>query len=115
MWKTIFGKLKAEGLNPYPPAMHEGLCTTKYCVVIGGTQMPSVNTPRLGQSIIEVVLFIPYANYPELELYKSSIRSALAGLPNLRKTGFESTPVADDKKKAMTMSIEYIILKKLEG
>lgn len=115
MWKTIYDKLKAKGLNPYPPGIHKGLCTANYCVVKEGNQIPSINSNQIGQSVMDIILFIPYSNYPALDLYKKSIRTALAEIPNLRKTGFETTVIADNDKEAMTMSIEYVILRKLEG
>ena len=43
------------------------------------------------------------------------IRAALKEVLDLRKTGFETPAITDDDKKAYTSSIEYVIIKKLEG
>lgn len=115
MWKTIFDKLKEKGLNPYAPGQHEGLCDKPYCVVKEGTQIPSIQSNRVGQRVLDVIVFVPISSHIALEPYMKSIRSALKELPNLRKTGFETPAVTDDDKKAYTTSIEYIIQKKLEG
>ena len=115
MWKTIYDKLKAYNLNPYPPGIHKGICTEKYCVVREGTQIPSLKTNKLGQSVMDIILFIPYTDYPSLEAYKVLVRAALAELDYLRKTGFESPAITDDTEESITMSIEYVLQKKLEG
>lgn len=115
MWKTIFDKLKQKGLNPYPPGQHTGLCDKPYCVVKEGNQLPSLQSNRLGQRIIDIIVFVPLNSYIALEPYMKQIRFALKELPNLRKTGFETPAVTDNDKKAYTSSIEYVIIKKLEG
>lgn len=115
MWKIIFDKLEEEGLNPYAPGQHEGLCKKPYCVIKEGTQIPSLQSNRLGQKTIDIIVFVPINSYLSLEPYMKSIRAALKGLPNLRKTGFETPAIPDNDKKAYTASIEYVIMKKLEG
>jgi len=115
MWTNVYDKLKAHNLNPYPPGIHKGICTVKYCVVREGTQMPDVKTNKLGQSVMDIILFIPDNDYPSLEAYKVSIRSALSELDYLRKTGFETAAITDDTEESITMSIEYVLQKKLEG
>lgn len=115
MWETIFNKLEENELNPYPPGKHEGLCKTPYCVVKEGTQMPSIQSNRLGQRVVDIIVFVPLSSYIALDPYMKSIRSALSDITNLRKTGFETPAITDNDKKAFTSSIEYTILKKLEG
>lgn len=115
MWKIIYDKLKQKGLSPYAPGQHSGLCLTPYCVIKEGTQMPSLQSNKLGQKVIDIIIFVPVNSYIALDPYVKSIRSALKELPYLRKTGFETPAITDDDKKAHTMSIEYTIIKKLEG
>lgn len=107
-------KLKTEGLNPYPPGTHSGLCTIPYCVVKDGSQFPTINSNRLGYSLIDLIIFVPVSSYVALGTYAKNIRIAMKELTNLRKTGNETPPVPDSEKEAYTMSIEYQILKKLE-
>lgn len=115
MWATIFNKLKEKNLNPYPPGKHEGLCVKPYCVVKEGTQIPSIQSNRLGQKVIDIIVFVPVSSYIAIDPYIKSIRSALKELTNIRKTGFETPAITDNNKKAYTTSIEYVIIKKLEG
>jgi hypothetical protein len=115
MWKTVYDKLKEHSLNPYPPGIHTGECTTRYCVVIEGNQIPSVGSNRTGQRVLDVIAYIPASNYPAMEVYKKEIKAALKEIQALRCTGFETPIIAEDEKKAFSSSIEYTILKKLEG
>lgn len=115
MWKTIFDKLKQENLNPYPPGQHQGLCTEPYVVVKEGNQIPSIQSNRLGQKVIDIIVFVPLISYVALDPYVRNVRTALKGINGLRKTGTETPAITDDAKEAYTMSIEYIILKELEG
>lgn len=115
MWKVIFDKLREKGLNPYPPGQHQGLCDKPYCVVKEGNQIPSLQSNKLGQRVVDIIVFVPIASYISLEPYMKNIRCTLKELSNLRKTGFETPAVTDDDKKAYTTSIEYVITKKLEG
>lgn len=115
MWEQIFNKLKENDLNPYPPGKHEGLCKKPYCIVKEGSQIPSIQSNRVGQKKIDIIVFVPLSSYPALEPYMKSIRSALKELANLRKTGHETPAIPYDDKKAYTTSIEYTVIKKLEG
>lgn len=115
MWKDIFDKLKESNLNPYPPGTHTGECKKPYCVIKEMNQLPSLQSNRLGQKKIEIIVFVPISSYIQLEPYMKTIREALKELPYLRKTGFETPAVTDDDKKAYTKSIEYTVIKKLEG
>ena len=115
MWQQIYLKLKNKGLNPYAPGHHEGLCTESYCVIREGTQMPSVQGKRVGYRVVEVIAFVPAASYVQLAPYVEEIKAALNELPFLRKTGNETPVVTDDEVKAYTTSVQYQIMKKLEG
>lgn len=115
MWKIIFDKLREKDLNPYPPGKHEGICKEPYCVVKEGSQIPSLQSNRLGQRVVDIIIFVPLNSYVALEPYAKKIKEALKELPNLRKTGSETPVITDDGKEAYTTSIEYVIQKKLEG
>lgn len=115
MWTVIFDKLREKGLNPYPPGKHTGLCEEPFCVVKDGSQVPNIRTSRLGHKIVDIIIFVPISSYIALEPYAKQVRDALKELKYLRKTGGETPAVPDDDKKAYTMSIEYVLQKKLEG
>lgn len=115
MFKAIFDKLNEHNLNPYAPGRHTGLCAKPYCVIKEGNQMPNMASNRIGQRKIDIIVFVPIASYIAMDPYIKQIRTALSELNNLRKTGFETQSIVDDEKKAYTSSIEYTVLRKLEG
>jgi hypothetical protein len=115
MWEEIFQKLNNKGLNPFPIGQHVGLCTENYCVVREGQQSPSVSGNRAGSRLVEVILFVPIGSYIQADVYATAIRAALKELSAIRKTESETPWITDDEVEAYTSSIEYQILKKMEG
>lgn len=115
MWKEIYTKLKEKDLNPYPPGQHIGECRERYCVVRESSQVPFFHSRRVGYRLIDIIIFVPLASYIKVEPYMQEVRAAMKELPYLRKTGNETPVITDDEKKAYTTSIEYQIIKTLEG
>lgn len=115
MIKAIYDHLKAKNLNPYFIGQHKGECTERFCVIKENSQVPYFYSNKLGYRLIDIIVFVPLNSYIAVEPYMTQIRSALKELDFLRKTGFESPAITDDEKKAYTSSIEYTIVKKLEG
>lgn len=115
MIKEIYNKLKEKTLNPYFIGQHEGLCDKPFLVIKEGNQIPSIQSNKTGQKIIDIIVFVPLNSYIALDPYMKQIRLALKELSYLRKTGLETPAITDDDKKAYTTSIEYVIQKKLEG
>ena len=115
MIKAIYNHLKTKNLNPYFIGQHQGECTERYCVIKENSQVPYFNSNRLGYKTVDIILFVPLNSYIAMESYTKEIRSDMKELINLRKTGNETPVITDDTKKAYTMSIEYQIIKKLEG
>lgn len=114
MWKQIYDHFK--DLNPYPPGAHNGECLSRYFVIREGTQSPFIGRGNLlGYRGIDLILFVPANDYTELEDYADEIRERAKGLKWLRKTGVETPALPDDSNKSITMSIEYQLIKRLEG
>lgn len=115
MVRNIYNHLKEKGLNPYLIGQHKGVCEEPFVIIREGTQMPSFRSRRVGQKVIDIILFGPINSYVVLIPYRENIIEALKELKCLRKTGTETQTIVDDDKKAYTTSIEYILIKKLEG
>ncbi len=115
MWQKIYTHLSEKGLNPFAPGQHEGLCTNRYCVVKESSQMPFFRSNRTGYRLIDIIAFVPVASYISIKPYAEEIKAAMKELPFLRYTGNETPVITDDEVKAYTTSIEYQIIKKLEG
>ena len=115
MWKRIYLKLKEKGLNPYAPGQHEGQCMERYCVIGESSQVPFFNNRHVGYRLIDIMAFVPLESYVEIESYVKEIKVAMKELAFIRCTGNETPIIADNEKKAYTTSIEYQIIKRLEG
>lgn len=115
MVQDIYTHLKNKNLNPYFPGQHRGECEEPFVIVMEGTQMPSIQSNRIGQQVMDFIIFVPVNSYIAVKPYAEDVRTALKDLKYLRKTGTETPIITDDEKKAYTTSIEYIVQKKLEG
>src|SRR5699024_12804589 len=80
-----------------------------------GSQIPNINSNVIGQKIVDIIVMVPNNSYIVISPYVKDIKAALKELEYLRKTGTETPIIVDDDKKAYTMSIEYVLQKKLEG
>lgn len=115
MIRAIYDHLKAKNLNPYFIGQHKGECTKRYCVIKENSQVPYFYSNKIGYRLIDIIVFVPLNSYIAIEPYVKEIKSTIKELKFLRKTGNETPIITDDKKKAYTTSIEYQIIKKLEG
>lgn|SRR5699024_1148997 len=115
MIKDIYTKLNESDLNPYFKGQHKGLCKESYVIVGEGSQIPNINSNVIGQKIVDIIVMVPNNSYIVISPYVKDIKAALKELEYLRKTGTETPIIVDDDKKAYTMSIEYVLQKKLEG
>lgn len=111
----IFDRLKADGCNPYFVGQHEGLVARNYVVVREGDTIPSLPSNRIGQKVIDIIIYVPIRQYIQIEPYKNKVKDSLRKLSYLRKTGHETPVITEDELKAYSSSIEYVLQKKLEG
>lgn len=115
MLKLIYDILKNRHLRPYFIGQHRGECEEPIVIIKEGTQIPTLHSNRLGQKVIDIILMVPLRSYINLDPYSDKVKEALAEIDYLRKTGTETPTIVDDDKKAYTKSIEYVLIKKLEG
>lgn len=115
MIEAIYNHLKVKNLNPYFPGQHRGECEEEFCVIKENSQVSYFNTNKLGYRLVDIIIFVPANSYVQIEPYVKQIKAAMKELKWLRKTGNETPVITDDDKKAYTTSIEYQIIKKLEG
>ncbi len=111
MFKEIFDALKPLGV--YPPGKHKGLCTEPHVVVKESGTMAVVGN-KLGNAVIDVILFVPIESYIQMNPYRAQVVAVLKSIPGLRKTGFETSIIPDAEVEAYTMKLEYTKLKRLE-
>lgn len=115
MWKVIYDRLQQAGLNPYQPGKYQGLCRERYCVVKNQAQNAYFNRRGLGYRLLDIILFVPLDDYTAMQDYVDEVKVALCEITGLRATGTETPTVIDDKTEAYTASVEYQVMKRLEG
>lgn len=112
---SIYEHLENNGLNPCMVGQHKGDCEDPFIILREGTQIPSINSRMVGMQIIDIIIYIPINDYSALKVFREKVITAIREFDFLRKTGTETPPIVDESKLAYTMSIEYVLQKKLEG
>lgn len=115
MVEVIYNLLKEKQLNPYMVGFHEGECEKPLVVIKEGIQLPTINSRYVGYKTIDIILLVPLNNYGVVKEHRNKVVQALKGLDWLKKSGMETPVITDNDKKAFTMSMEYVLYKKLEG
>lgn len=113
MWNKVYLHLKSKGIKVYSPGQHKGLCEDSYVVLRDGGGDSFAGTNKVGQSILDVIIYHPNNRYSSLDSYKKEVKKYLEEVKGIRKTGFETPVLMEDEKQAYTTSIEYQILKRL--
>lgn len=111
MWKKIFEQLELDGFNVFPPTVNRKTEDTPYIVVKNGPQTPIAGTNVVGTKTIDIIFY--HETYSECENFAASIKTSLDKVEGLRRTGNETPQIIDEKIKAYTGSIEYLIQRRL--
>lgn len=109
----LFNFLKSKGIDVYFIGQHNGDCVSNYVVLKDGGST-SFNG-KVGKSTIDVIFYIPKNKYYSVPSFKLSVIKLISEFGKLKYTGVETSTVTDDDKKAITFSIIYENLRKMEG
>lgn len=109
----LYEYLKNEGFEVYFIGQHTGICNTNYIVLKDGGSTSL--TGKNGSSTIDVIFYIPKNKFSNSRTFKSAVIESIKEFGELRYTGVETSIVADDDKKALTFSVIYENLRKMEG
>lgn len=115
MTLRIYTKLKNKGVDVYFPGQHKGKCKSPYVVVRKDAQLTFAGTNKLGQRLVDIMVYCPVDSFKVAEDYVKSIREHMGGFDFLRKTGFETSWMVEDDIEAYFTSLQYTIIKELEG
>lgn len=115
MTLRIYTKLKNDGVDVYFPGQHKGICQSPYTVIRKDAQLTYAGTNKLGQRIVDIMIYCPIKSYKAAEDYVKDIRKYMEGFNFLRKTGFETPWMVEDDIEAYSTSLQYTIIKELEG
>lgn len=112
VWKKIYRHLKEKGFEVYSPGQHKGECQSNYVVIKDGG-MTTSEMVSSGIKMYNLLLYVPYENYSNLEVYMGEIKDAMKELfPLVRPSGLEVPEAIDDEVKAYMVSIEYLNYRK---
>ena len=109
----LYDFLKSKNVNVYFIGQHVGECKESY-IVLKDAGINSLNG-KAGTKYLDLIFFIPKNKYTSTEKYRKEIIGFVKEFGKLKYTGNETSIVTDDDKKAITFSITYKILLKLEG
>ncbi|MCM0648633.1 hypothetical protein NBE98_09630 [Clostridium swellfunianum] len=111
----IYDYLNSKGIDVYFIGQHQGECDNPYVVLKDDGTVGQNDSNKIGAQTVDIIFFIPQNQFTKSISYKKQVKGYLKELNFIRYTGVESGAVTDDEKKAITFSVMYEILKKLEG
>lgn len=106
-WKDIFRHLKIFGFSVYPPGNKTGECVEPYIVIkdAGTTKVSGISSSL---ALFDVMVYVPYNRYSELEEYVRKVEIAMDELwPMIRPAHFKTTSFYDESIKGYMVSIQY--------
>ena len=108
IWKTVFRKLKENGINVYPPATKIGECKTEYVVIKqdGSSQVGSFSSEFV---YYHFMLYVPANRYSYLSEYEKKVKDIINKelYPLLVPTDSNMADYFDDEVKAHMRSFIY--------
>lgn len=108
IWEKIMEHLSINGFNVYAPAQKNGEATDSY-IVVKNAGLLGHPTYSANQVYYDILCYIPYNQYPEVERYIDSVKKSLDKIyPLIRPINFETEPFYDDTVKAYMVSIRYV-------
>lgn len=107
VYDKIYKYLSSKGISVYPPGMHKGECTEKYCVLKNDGSSPYGSFSSQVR-YFTLMCYVPKNEYSELEEYVTQCEKALDELsPMIMPTGTQQPDYYDDTIKAHMRSIMY--------
>ena len=114
-WQDIVACLKEHGIEVRSPGVEIGDVTKKF-VIVTYYGASSYLTYSSEKAVYDVTVYIPRANYSELEPYIQQVKDAMEDLrPMLKLNGYESPSFYDDTIKAHVVDIEYSAFRTFNG
>lgn len=110
---NLYGFLVDRSIDVYFVGQHKGECVKPYVVLKDGG-ISSLNG-KAGTKYLDLIFFIPQNRFTAIQDYKELVMGYVKEFGCFKYTGNETSTVIDDEKKALTFSITYQNLRKLEG
>ncbi len=107
--KQCINALKNGGLDVYPPAFYEGICTSPYCVVQYLGSFPQ-SGPGTGYDLLRVHLYAPVGQFSLMQELKRKAEKAMDTLIKngaVRPCEGVGACIVDDTYKAHACYLDY--------
>lgn len=106
--------LETAGFLVYAPGIFIGECKSPYIVIRHGGTYAAAIGGRVGNSILEVICYVPLAQYSELVPMTRRVKASMGTLSaQIRPTGHIGPDIIEQEYKAHSATIEYQVLKRL--
>ena len=109
IWQIIFDVLVENGIDVYPPATHNGVCTKPYVVLKkhGSTKIYGYSSRR---DVYMFMIYVPRSEYSILSDYEAEVKAILDSpplYPMIMPTGDTEDDFYDDNINAHLRMITY--------
>lgn len=111
----VIDALKFQNIDANFIGQKVGECKSKYVVVKNGGTNGINGSNSVGSQLVDIIFFVPQNTPTQCNQYKTEVKNILKEIDFLIYTGTETAEVIDPERKAITFSIMYKIIKKLEG
>lgn len=109
VWQIIFDVLKNNGIEVYPPATHNGVCTKPY-VVVKKSGSSSIYGYSSRRDLYLFMIYVPRTEYSILGDYEAKVKAILDSpplYPMIMPTGNTEDDYYDDNMNAHLRMITY--------
>ena len=107
VWDLVANELQNNGIDVYPPDVHEGDCTSPYCVFKdGGSTITGLLSTQT--DLYTLLCYVPRQQYTLMKEYTEKCKNAVQSLaPMVMPTGKETETFYDDTVKGYMKSVQY--------
>lgn len=107
VWEDAFDCLQENGIDVYPPGIHEGECKEPYVVIkrAGSSKHSSFSTDI---DYYDLLIYVPKKQYSKVDKVVAEVKSVMTNLePMILPAGTEQPTTYDDDVKAHMTSVMY--------
>lgn len=103
--QAIILLLKDNGVDAYPPATKEGVCTKEY-VVVKNSGSSQIGTISSEVHYTDIICYVPKNKYTSLETFKNHVKEIIHNnlYPRVMETGSETQDYFDEDIKGHMVS-----------
>lgn len=103
--QAIILLLKENGIDAFPPATKEGICTKEY-VIVKNSGASQIGIFSSEVHYTDIICYVPQKKYTELEPFKNRVKEIIRNnlYPRVMETGSETQDYFDEEVKGHMVS-----------